>query len=158
MKKFMIVGLRLQLLATWTHVLSLSSVCMRHTNEIIAAVSLALPPNHDTIAKFNILLWWKLKGAPTFPIMSRVAGSVLCILASNSKAESNFSDAGNTLTNKRFGLKPTIVNGLFFVRSNQDLVQVGDTHYTIFEYMGMGGHGWAHVMLCVGMGEHGCNL
>ena len=36
-------------------------------NEIIAAVSLALPMNWDTTAKFNILLWWKLKGAPTFP-------------------------------------------------------------------------------------------
>ena len=51
-------------------------------NEIIAAVSLALPMNRDTTAKFNILLWWKLKGAPTFPIMSRVARSVLCIHAS----------------------------------------------------------------------------
>ena len=91
-------------------------------NEIIAAVSLALPMNRDTTAKFNILLWWKLKGAPTFPIMSRVARLVLCIPASNSKSESNFSDAGNTLTKKRSGLKPTIVNDLLFVRSNQDLV------------------------------------
>ena len=30
-------------------------------NEIITAVSLALPMNRDTTAKFNILLWWKLK-------------------------------------------------------------------------------------------------
>ena len=42
-------------------------------NEIIAAVSLALPMNRDTTAKFSILLWWKLQGAPKFPIMSRVA-------------------------------------------------------------------------------------
>ena len=55
-------------------------------NKIIAAVSLALPMNQDTTAKFNILLWWKLKGAPTFPIMSRVARPVLCIPASNSKS------------------------------------------------------------------------
>ena len=48
--------------------------------------------------------------------------SVLCILASNSKSESNFSDAGNTLTKKRSGLKPTTMNDLLFVRSNQDLV------------------------------------
>ena len=91
-------------------------------NEIIATVSLALPMNRDTTAKFNILLWWKLKGAPTFPIMSRVARSVLCIPASNSKSESNFSDAGNTLTKKRSVLKPAIVNDLLFVQSNQDLV------------------------------------
>ena len=87
-----------------------------------AWVSSTLPVNQDTTAKFNILLWWKLKRAPTFLIMSRVARSVLCILASSSKSELNFSDAGNTLTKKRFRLKPTIVNDLLFVRSNQDLV------------------------------------
>jgi hypothetical protein len=48
--------------------------------------------------------------------------SGLCNPASNSKSESNFLDAGNTLTKKRSGLKPTIVNDLLFVRSNQDLV------------------------------------
>jgi hypothetical protein len=31
---------------------------------------------------------------------------VLCIPASNPESKSNFSDAVNTLTNKRFGLKP----------------------------------------------------
>jgi hypothetical protein len=67
-------------------------------NEIIATVSLALLVNQDTTARFSILLWWKLKGAPTFPIMSRVARSVLCIPASSSKLESNFSDAGIALT------------------------------------------------------------
>ena len=91
-------------------------------NEIIATVSLALPMNRDTTVKFSILLWWKLKGAPTFPIMSRVAHSVLCIPASNSKSESNFTDARNTLTKKHSGLKPAIMNDLLFVRSNQDLV------------------------------------
>ena len=56
--------------------------------EIIAVVSLALPMNRDTTAKFSIMLWWKIKGTPTFPITSRVARSVLCIIASNSKLES----------------------------------------------------------------------
>ena len=83
--------------------------------EIIAAASLALPVNWDTTAKFNDLLWWKLKGAPTFPIMTHVARSVLCILAFSSKSESNFLDAGNMLTKKRSGLKPTTVNNFLFV-------------------------------------------
>jgi hypothetical protein len=48
--------------------------------------------------------------------------SVLCIPASNSKSESNFSDVGNTLTKKRSELKPATMNDLLFVRSNQDLV------------------------------------
>ena len=91
-------------------------------NEIIVTVSLALPMNRDTTAKFSILLWCKLKGAPTFPIISRVARLVLCIPASNSKSESNFLDAGNTLTKKRSELKPTIVNNLLCVQSNQNLV------------------------------------
>jgi hypothetical protein len=91
-------------------------------NDIIAAESLAVPVNQDTTAKFSILLWWKLKGAPTFPIMSHVARLVLCIHASSSKSESNFSDVGITLTKKRSTLKPTTMNDLLFVRSNQDLV------------------------------------
>ena len=95
---------------------------MHEKNEIIETVSLALPMNKVTTAKFNILLCWKLKEAPTFPIMSRVARLVLRIPASNSKLKSNFSDAWNTLTNKHSELKPTIVNDLLFVRSNHDLV------------------------------------
>ena len=90
----------------------------RSLSEIIATVSLALQVNRDTTAKFNILLWWKLKRASTFPIMLRVARSVMCIPASNSKSESNFSDA----TKKHSGLKPTTMNDLLFVRSNQNLV------------------------------------
>ena len=116
--------------------------------EIIAAVSLALPMNRDTTAKFSVLLWWRLKRAPTFPIMLRVACSVLCIPSSNSKSESNFTDAGNTLTKKCFGLYPTLANDLLFVRSNQDLVYAGNTLYTIFEYMGIMRIEW------VGMGGH----
>jgi hypothetical protein len=63
--------------------------------------------------------------------------SVLCIPAFSSISESNFSDAGNMLTKERSGLKPATVNDLLFVRSNQDLVYAGNTHYTIFEYMGV---------------------
>jgi hypothetical protein len=48
--------------------------------------------------------------------------SILCISASNSKLESNFSDAGNTQNKKRSRLKLTTMNDLLFVRSNQDLV------------------------------------
>jgi hypothetical protein len=46
----------------------------------------------------------------------------LCILASSSKSRSKFSDAGNTLTKKRSGLKLVTMNNLLFVRSNQDLM------------------------------------
>ena len=56
------------------------------------------------------------------PVLPRGFQNSRKLLASNSKSESNFSDARNTLTKKRSGLKPTIVNDLLFVRSNQDLV------------------------------------
>jgi hypothetical protein len=42
----------------------------------------------------------------------------LCIHASNSKSESNFLDARNTLTKKRSKLKPTIVNDFYLSDSN----------------------------------------
>jgi hypothetical protein len=40
---------------------------------------------------------------------------VLCIPTSNSKSESNFSDAWNMLTKKRSGMKPATMNDLLFV-------------------------------------------
>jgi hypothetical protein len=81
-------------------------------NEIIATVSSTLLVNQETTAKFNILLWWKLKKTPTLPIMFCVARSVLCIHAFSSKLESNFSDARNTLTKMRSKLKHAIVNDI----------------------------------------------
>ena len=74
--------------------------------------------------------------------------SVLCIPTFNSKSESNFSDAGNTLTKTRSGLKPTTMNNLLFVRSNQDLVWACNTHYTNFEYMGAIWITWVGIGRC----------
>jgi hypothetical protein len=68
--------------------------------------------------------------------------------ASSSKSESNFPDAGNTLIKKHFGLKPTTMNDLLFVWSNQDLVQASNTHYTIFEYMGAIWITWVGIGRC----------
>jgi len=65
---------------------------------------------------------WVGMGAMLLFISGHGWASVLCIIASSSKSESNFSDAGNTLTKKRSGLKPATMNDLLFVRSNQDLV------------------------------------
>jgi hypothetical protein len=55
--------------------------------------------------------------------MALVARSILCIPASSSKSECNFSDAGNTLTAKRNGLKPSTLDTLLFMRSNLDLLK-----------------------------------
>jgi hypothetical protein len=66
--------------------------------------------------------FWVGMGAMLLSMGGHGWASVLCIPAFSSKLESNFSDAGNTLTKKHSGLKPSTVNDLLFVRSNQDLV------------------------------------
>ena len=72
---------------------------------------------------FNLLTWWKEKSVTEeLPILSRAARSVLCIPASSSMSECNFSDAGNTITKKRNALKPARVDDLLVVRSNVDLL------------------------------------
>ena len=80
--------------------------------------------NQDTIAKFNILLWWKMKGAPTFPIMSHVARGAFGFVHPCIQLEIGVKFLGckEYANKKRSGLKPTIVNNLSFVQSNQDVV------------------------------------
>jgi hypothetical protein len=66
-----------------------------------------------------LLGFWKVK-AEIWPIMARAARSILSNPASSAKSETNFSDAGNTMTEKRNGLKPATLNMLMFLRSNKD--------------------------------------
>jgi hypothetical protein len=68
----------------------------------------------------RLLAWWSTH-SESFPSLTLVARSILCIPASSSKSECNFSDAGNTLTAKRNGLKPSTLDTLLFMRSNIDL-------------------------------------
>lgn len=68
----------------------------------------------------RLLAWWSTN-SESFPSLALVARSILCIPASSSKSECNFSDAGNTLTAKRNGLKPSTLDILLFMRSNLDL-------------------------------------
>ena len=72
-------------------------------------------------SEFDAMTWWKHVGATEFPILARVARSILCIPASSTMSENNISDAGNTISKKRNRLKPGVVNDLMFYRSNGDL-------------------------------------
>ncbi|GBG73208.1 hypothetical protein CBR_g12925 [Chara braunii] len=87
----------------------------------------------DEKKKFDILVWWKVKGTVAKnaedqllitppPIMARAARAILCVPASSSKSECNFSDAGNTVTKKRNQLNPFVVDSVLFVRSNYDVL------------------------------------
>ena len=68
----------------------------------------------------GLLMWWKAR-AKSWPILARVARSVLATSASSAKSEHNFSEVGNHVTKKRSGLKPKTVNTLMIMRSNKDL-------------------------------------
>lgn len=86
-----------------------------------SAVAASQPRNSKGNEHFEILVWWKIIGTHLFPMISRVARSILCVSASSAKSESNFSDAGNTLTEKRSNLDPHILNDMMFLRSNHDV-------------------------------------
>jgi hypothetical protein len=75
----------------------------------------------DTSGEFHVLSWWRRKGKDLFPMLARIVWSTLCILASSTMSENNFSDAGNTLTKKRNQLKPQTINNFMFMRSNRDI-------------------------------------
>ncbi|CAM9551058.1 unnamed protein product [Lampetra fluviatilis] len=76
----------------------------------------------------GILTWWLTRGtslhttiAAQLPIMARVARSVLCIPASSSIAECNFSAASNTFSKRRTMLSPSALDNLMVIQSNPDL-------------------------------------
>jgi hypothetical protein len=47
----------------------------------------------------GILLWWKSK-ASTWPILARVARSILAVPAASAMSENNFSDSSSTVSKK----------------------------------------------------------
>lgn len=71
---------------------------------------------------FNILQWWKMH-SNDFPKLFNVVRSILCVPASSSASEYNFSDAGNVISEKRTLLKPKTVADILFLKSNYDLVE-----------------------------------
>lgn len=76
---------------------------------------------------FPLLTWWKHVGSSSFPILARVARSILCIPASSAQSRGRFSldsddsDDDETMTAKCTRLAPSTVNDLMFLRSNHDL-------------------------------------
>ncbi|OAE27271.1 hypothetical protein AXG93_59s1160 [Marchantia polymorpha subsp. ruderalis] len=56
--------------------------------------------------EFHVLSWWRCKDKDVLPILERVMRSILCIPASSTMSENNFSDDKNILTKKYNRLKP----------------------------------------------------
>ena len=68
--------------------------------EVVTAIKKQLPQSKNNKAGFQVLMWWKMQGASLFPIVARVARSMLCVAAASSKSKNNFSDDSNMLTKK----------------------------------------------------------
>ncbi|BBN19838.1 hypothetical protein Mp_8g14090 [Marchantia polymorpha subsp. ruderalis] len=68
------------------------------------------------LSKYGVLFWWKIH-QNEFLVLSRLVRSMLAIPASSAKSESNFSDAGNTMSKKRNLLHPFKLDDLMFLRS-----------------------------------------
>ena len=66
--------------------------------------------------------WWK-RIAPTLPILSGFARSVLAIPASSAKSERAFSKGGNIVTRKRTRLNPKKVEEIVVIQENTKKVE-----------------------------------
>ena len=81
------------------------------------------------------LLCWCSKNHQLFPNLSRVVRCILCIPASSSKSECNFSDAGNMLSDQRNAVSPATVNMMLFMRSNFNLKLKNDITIVTIHYL-----------------------
>ena len=90
------------------------------TRELALYEKYRLPKSSRESGSYDVLSWWK-SNETTYPLLAKVARSLLAVPASSAKSESNFSDAGNTITDKRNALGPERVDDMLFVRSNNDL-------------------------------------
>lgn len=74
---------------------------------------------------FDILMWWK-NHQNIFPIISKVARTLLAIPCCSSKPESDFSVAGYLKSSRRYNLAPDILDDMLVVKSNYDLIESFD--------------------------------
>jgi len=88
--------------------------------------SLPEMPKHDMTSdeyqQENPLIWWQ-KYATTLPMLSKIARIYIGIPATSVPAERLFSDAGNTITNKRNRLDPNVVHDFLFLKYNFNIVK-----------------------------------
>ncbi|KAG1957223.1 zinc finger BED domain-containing protein RICESLEEPER 2-like [Pimephales promelas] len=73
--------------------------------------------NHDMEEERDLLGWWK-NNCGVFPLLSKLARSILSIPASSSSSERNFSAAGLTFNQRRTALKPSTVDAVLFLHSS----------------------------------------
>ena len=64
----------------------------------------------------SLLPWWKTRQL-MFPKLAKVARAVLCIPATSSSSERNFSRAGLIVTDKRSRIAPEVVNNLLVIHN-----------------------------------------
>jgi hypothetical protein len=97
-----------------------SSFDVQIWDEINSYDSLKL--SSHTLADFDILKWWQ-SNQLNFPILNKLARSILCIPASSSKPETVFSAAGFIKAPRRSNLAPEVLDDLLVSKSNLDLTK-----------------------------------
>jgi hypothetical protein len=66
---------------------------------------------------FNILMWWKVIGAPKYPTLALLARDILAIPVSTISSESCFSTSGRVIDSYRSSLSPKMVEALICTQS-----------------------------------------
>lgn len=74
-------------------------------------------PMSRLAGEFCILAWWK-SNENNFPILSKLARTVLAIPPSSSKPESDFSGAGYVKSQRRYNLSPDSLDKLLTTKLN----------------------------------------
>ena len=70
---------------------------------------------------FDVLQWWGLNGV-RFPILAKIAQSILYMQPTSVSSENVFSTAGNIVTKKRSSLEPSLVDALVFLSHNKRML------------------------------------
>ncbi|GJW36626.1 zinc finger BED domain-containing protein DAYSLEEPER-like protein [Tanacetum coccineum] len=97
---------------------------------------------------FDILLWWKLRGAK-YPVMQAIARDILVIPVSSVASESAFSTSGRLISPHRSRLHPNTIEALMCAQSwlwetvNKDEGKpfTSDNNATIFDDYDTDGEG-----------------
>jgi hypothetical protein len=89
-------------------------------NEIASYTMIVL--DSTMLEDFNILQFWKNNSA-CFPILTKLARTVLAIPASSSKAETDFSSAGFIKSPRRSCMLPETLDDILVCKGNKDLLK-----------------------------------
>lgn len=87
------------------------------TDSLTATDELGRYLNQNCNMEEDVTSYWKTNGR-NFPTLQKIARKILCIQASSSASERNFSSAGFVLNARRSLLHPDNVDAILFIHCN----------------------------------------